>query len=101
VRQAVGVALFAAQQGLTYPTVKPLRGFGGAGVLEIIADYDGDTYRTVYTVRLQSAVYVLHVFQKKSTQGIATRKRDVDLIKRRLAWAEQLEAERVAKEDKS
>ncbi len=89
VQKAVGYALFFAQVGLTHEDAKPLKGFKGAGVLEVIERHDGDTYRAVYTVRLQYAVYVLHCFQKKSTHGIATSKRDMDLIKRRLAEAQR------------
>lgn len=71
---------------------KPLKGFGGAGVLEIIDNYDGDTYRAVYTVRFSEVVYVLHCSQKKSKSGIATPKQDLDLIKTRLEVAEELYA---------
>jgi phage-related protein len=66
-----------------------MRGFGGAGVLEVVYDYDGDTYRAVYTVRFASAVYVLHAFQKKSTRGTATPKVELELIDRRLKRAEE------------
>ena len=69
VRRRVGGALWDAQRGLKAPYAKPLRGFGGAGVLEIVDDYDGDTYRAVYTVRFAGVVYVLHAFQKKSKGG--------------------------------
>lgn len=68
-------------------------------MLEVVDDFDGDTYRTVYTVRLRTAVYVLHAFQKKSKHGIATSRRDIDLIKVRLARAEQLEAERTRQQN--
>src|SRR5476651_515802 len=77
VKKAVGVALFLAQQGLKHGTAKPLQGFGGAGVLEVVADDDGDTYRAVYTVRLAGAVYVLHCFQKKSKSGVSTPKQEI------------------------
>jgi phage-related protein len=66
-----------------------LRGFGGAGVLEIVDDFDGDTYRAVYAVRFAGAVYVLHAFQKKSTRGIATPKPELDLIEQRLERAKE------------
>ena len=66
---AVGFALYEAQAGEKADNVKPLSGFGGAGVLEVVEDYSGDTYRAVYTVKLAGAVYVLHCFQKKSTKG--------------------------------
>jgi phage-related protein len=89
VRRRVGGALWDAQLGLKAPFAKPLRGFGGAGVLEIADDFDGDTYRAVYTVRFAGAVYVLHAFQKKSRRGIATPKAELDLIERRLKRARE------------
>jgi len=95
VKDAMGYALYRAQLGETPASAKPLRGFGGASVLEIVRDHDGDTYRAVYTVRFETAVYVLHVFQKKSTRGIATPKREIDLIRARLARAAEIEAERL------
>ncbi|HUK57816.1 MAG TPA: type II toxin-antitoxin system RelE/ParE family toxin [Stellaceae bacterium] len=92
VKDAVGFALFVAQQGGKHPDAKPLRGFGGAGVLEIVEDHDGDTYRAVYTVRLGGRVYALHAFQKKSKSGIKTPKSAIELIRARLARAEQQHA---------
>jgi len=89
VRLEIGHALFAAQEGKIDPAAKPLKGFGGASVLEIIASHHGSAWRVVYTVRFRDAVYVLHVFQKKSTKGIATPTREIDLIKQRLAEAER------------
>src|SRR5580698_1123976 len=89
VRRDIVQALYAAQQGETDPAAKPLKGFGGASVMEIVAPFDGDTWRGVYTVRWKGAVYVLHVFQKKSKSGIATPKKEVGLIRRRLAAAER------------
>ena len=89
VRRDIGYALFAAQQGQTDPAAKPLRGFGGASVFEIVALHVGGTWRAVYTVRFSDAIYVLHVFQKKSKKGIATPAREIELIKRRLAEAER------------
>ena len=83
----MGQALYAAQKGETDPASKPLRGFAWASVMEIVAPFDGDTWRGIYTVRLRGVIYVLHVFQKKSTSGIATPKREIDLIHRRLATA--------------
>ena len=80
----IGHALDQAQQRSRHSSAKTLSGFGGAGVVEVVADDDGDTYRAVYTVRHAEAVYVLHVFQKKSKQGIATPQRDMELIRKRL-----------------
>ena len=88
VRVIVGDALNVAQSGGKAMTAKVLKGFGGAGVLEVVADHDGDAYRAVYTVKFRDAVYVLHVFQKKSKRAIATPKREIDLIKKRLREAE-------------
>ncbi len=99
VQDATGFALYWAQRGERHPNSKPLKGFGNAGVLEIVEYFDGDTYRTVYTVRMRTAVYVLHAFQKKSTRGIATPQRESELIKTRLAWAERIEAERLAQRE--
>jgi phage-related protein len=87
VRDNVGYALFMAQLGQKHDDTKPLKGFKGAGVLEVVDDFDGDTYRAVYTVRFESAVYVLHVFQKKSKSGIATPKQDIELVEQRLKTA--------------
>jgi phage-related protein len=87
VRRRVGGALWDAQLGRKAPYAKPLRGFGGAGVLEILDDFGGNTYRAVYTVRFAGAVYVLHAFQKKSRRGIATPKAELDLIEQRLKRA--------------
>lgn len=85
-----GYALFLAQQGDKSDSAKPLKGFGGAGVLELVENHEGDTYRAVYTVRFEDAVYVLHCFQKKSKSGIATPKQDIDLIKSRLKAVEEV-----------
>ena len=74
VQQAVGFALYRAQCGEKHGSVKPLKGFKGISVLEVSQDFDGDTYRAVYTVKFEEVVYVLHVFQKKSKHGIATPK---------------------------
>jgi phage-related protein len=89
VRQDFGQALYAAQQGETDPAAKPLKGFGGSRVMEIVERYKGDAYRAVYTAQFGDAVYVLHAFQKKSKSGIATPKPDIDLIRRRYAEAER------------
>jgi phage-related protein len=93
VQDRIGYALYAAQRGGKHRDAKPLTGFGGAGVVEVIKDYRGDAFRAVYTLRYAGAVYVLHVFQKKSKAGRETPRRDVELIERRLR-----EAERIANE---
>ena len=93
-RRHVGQALYAAQWGEEYPTVKALKGFGGRSVLEIVVSSEGNAYRAVYTVRFQDAIYVLHAFQKKSTRGIATPKGEIDVIGRRLREAERDHRER-------
>jgi phage-related protein len=84
----MGYALYFAQQGDKHPAAKPLKGFPGASVLEIVEDHDGDTYRAMYTVKFAGAIYVLHAFQKKAKKGIATPKRDVALVRSRLKLAE-------------
>lgn len=94
VKDVMGYALHLAQAGGRHEAAKVLRGFGGAGVLEVVDDYDGDTFRAVYTVKFDSAVYVLHAFQKKSKKGAATPKTDLDLIRSRLRLAAQHHAER-------
>ena len=90
VKYCIGFALRTAQKGSKHPDAKPLKGFGGAGVLEIVSDFDGDTFRAVYTVKIKGVVYVLHAFQKKSKKGIATPKVEIDKIKSRLKLAESL-----------
>lgn len=87
VREVIGYGLYQAQTGGKHPDAKPLKGFRGSGVLEIVEDHDGNTYRAVYTVRMAGAVYVLHAFQKKSKNGVATPKHDIDLVKERLKRA--------------
>ena len=89
VKRRVGGALWDAQMGMKAPFAKPLKGFGGASVLEVVDDFDGDTYRAVYTVRFAGAVYVLHAFQKKSKKGAATPKRDLQLVTERLKQAKK------------
>jgi phage-related protein len=91
VQDVMGFALYLAQMGEKHPDAKPLKGFGGAGVLEIVDDFQGDTYRAVYTVRLSGRVYVLHAFQKKARRGIKTSQRDIDLIKERYRQAVELQ----------
>ena len=88
VRAQIGQALFDAQCGQEPASAEALKGFGGRGVLEVVEDFDGDTYRAVFTVRFAGAVYVLHAFQKKSTSGIATAKHHLELIRKRLRDAE-------------
>lgn len=85
----MGFALYLAQTGGKHANAKPLKGFGGAGVLEIVDDHDGDTYRAVYTVKFADAVYVLHAFQKKSKTGVKTPPADIEKMKRRLKAAEE------------
>ncbi len=97
VQDVMGFALWQAQGGDKHIGAKPLTGFGGASVLEIVDDYDGDTYRAVYTVRFPEAVYVLHAFQKKSRRGIETPRQELELIRQRLKRAEQLHTERLRK----
>lgn len=82
-----GYALHLAQSGGKHPEAKPLKGFGSAGVVEVVEQHFGDTYRAVYTVKLGRRVYVLHCFQKKSRQGVKTPKKDMDLIRDRLKAA--------------
>ena len=94
VQDTLGFELFLAQTGQHPPSAKPLKGLG-SGVLELVEDHEGGTYRAVYAVRFKNAVYVLHAFQKKSKRGIATPKGDIDLIRRRLKEAESHYAERV------
>jgi phage-related protein len=94
VRRNIGQALYTAQQGVTDPAAKPLKGFGGTRVMEIVERYRTDAYRAVYTAHFENAVYVLHVFQKKSKSGIATPRLEIELIRRRLAEAERHYRER-------
>jgi phage-related protein len=95
VRKFFGHALHYAQMGERHDAAKALKGFSGAGVLEILEDGAGGTYRAVHTVRFQDAVFVLHCFQKKSKTGISTPKKDMDIIHLRLkaaeAWAKEIQ----------
>ena len=93
VRKFFGHALDFAQRGEQHDAANVLKGFGGAGVLEIVENDQGSTYRAVYTVKFEGAVFVLHVFQKKSKSGIATPKRDMDIIRERLKVAEKFSQE--------
>jgi len=88
VRDAIGFSLFQVQVGRKPLNASIMRGFSGASVLEIKDDFDGDTYRCIYTIRFPEAVYVLHAFMKKSTRGIETSKNDIHLVKARLKIAE-------------
>jgi phage-related protein len=90
VRRIAGYALYLAQSGAKHPDAKPLRGFRGAGVLEVSIGAENTTYRVAYTVKFSSAIYVLHAFQKKAKRGIATPQRETDLIRTRLRQAESL-----------
>ena len=97
VLKVMGFALFQAQCGGKHLQARPLKGFGGAGVLEIIEDFDGNAFRMVYTVRFADAVYVLHAFQKRSKRGTKTPKREMDVVRARLRMARdsrQAEADR-------
>ncbi|MBI1330405.1 MAG: addiction module toxin RelE [Alphaproteobacteria bacterium] len=87
-RKDIGYALHFAQMGDKHPSAKPLKGFGGAGVLEVVESHDGDAFRAVYTVKVAGAVYVLRCFQKKSRRGIATSQADIALIRKRLVAAQ-------------
>lgn len=89
VKDVFGHAIDLAQAGGKHPDAKALSGFGSAGVLEVVEDHQGDTYRAVYTVKFAGWVYVLHCFQKKSKSGIQTPKKDMDLINTRLRAAKQ------------
>lgn len=84
----MGYAVYLAQTGSKHPEAKPLKGFGSAGVLEVSDDAEGSTYRVIYTVTFPNAIYVLHAFQKKAKRGIATTKKDIDLIRARLHRAQ-------------
>jgi len=88
IQDAFGYALHLAQAGSKHSHAKPLKGYKSAGVLEVVEDYIGDTYRAVYTVKIATSVYVLHVFQKKSSSGISTPKPDLEKINERLKIAE-------------
>ncbi len=88
VRDVFGYALHLAQAGSKHEQAKPLKGYGSAAVLEVVENWQGDTYRAVYTVKFPAAIYVLHCFQKKATRGIATPKPDLALIASRFKFAE-------------
>lgn len=88
-RQDIGYSLYQAQRGEKPASAKPLKGFIGAGVLEIVENCSSGTYRVVYTVRFEKVIYVLHCFPKKSRHGIKTPQQEIDLIKQRLKEAEE------------
>lgn len=90
IRRFFGFALSLAQAGDQHDAAKVLKGFGGAGVLEVVEDDAGGTYRAVYTVKYEEAVFVLHCFQKKSKRGSETPKEDMDIVRARLKVAEML-----------
>jgi phage-related protein len=94
VQQVFRFALYHAQIGSLHPAAKPLKGFGSAGVLEVVEDWRGDAYRAVYTVQFADTIYVLHCFEKKSKRGIETPKKEIDMIRARLKLAEAQAKER-------
>ena len=99
IQDGFGFELFLVQAGQHPPSAKPLKGLG-AGTLELIENFDGDTYRAVYTVRFKEVVYVLHAFKKKSKRGSKTPQSDIELIKRRMKAAEDDHARRFSKDSK-
>jgi len=94
VQDRIGFALYVAQRDGKHTSAKVLSGFGGAGILEVVKDFRGDTFRAVYTVKYRDSVYVLHAFQKKSKTGRETPRRDIELIHQRLRQAELIARER-------
>lgn len=101
VRRSMGYALYLAQVGKKHADAKPLKGFGGAGVLEVVEDFDGNAYRAVYTVKLAGVVYALHAFQKKSRRGVKTPPADIEKVKARLRLAAEIHAQREASAEES
>ena len=93
VKDEIGFALYQAQRGLMPRSAKPLKGFTGASVLEIVDDFQTNTYRAIYTVQFADAVYVLHAFQKKSKKGVETPKGEIELVKARLKLAKEYHQE--------
>ena len=93
VQDEVGFALYLAQLGDKHVHAKPLKGLS-SGLLEVLSDHRGDTFRAVYTVRFADSVYVLHAFKKKSKTGVATPRREIEVVRERLKWAERLHAQR-------
>jgi phage-related protein len=90
VQDRIGYALYVAQRGGKHQDAKVLSGFSGAGVLEVVEDYRGDTFRAVYTLKYAQAVYVLHAFQKKSKTGRKTPQREIEMIRQRLYLAQEI-----------
>lgn len=99
-KREIGLSLRAAQKGEKAGNAKPLKGFGSASVLQITSDFDGDTFRAVYTVKLKGIIYVLHAFQKKSNEGTKTSQNDINKIKARLKTATELHEEREDEQSK-
>jgi phage-related protein len=100
VRRAMGYALYFAQTGQKHPDAKPLKGFSGAGVLEVVEASEGNAYRAVYPVKFADVVYVLHAFQKKSRKGIKTSQADMDKVRARLKLAAEIHARHEGKAGK-
>jgi phage-related protein len=100
VKKEIGLSLRTAQKGGKADNAAPMKGFGGAGVLEIWSDFDGNTFRAIYTVKLKGTIYVLHAFQKKSNQGNKTSQNDINKIKARLKEAVELHQEREDEQSK-
>ena len=100
VRQAMGYGLYIAQNGDMPDNAKVLKGFGGAGVIEIIDSDKAGTYRAVYTIKMADVLFILHVFQKKSKQGIKTPQQDIELVRKRLKIAEEIYKEMRLKNEK-
>lgn len=97
VRELFAHALTIAMAGGQHEDAKPLKGFNGRGVVEVVADERNSTFREIYTIKFEEAVYVLHIFQKKSKKNIETPKQEMELIKQRLKWAEALHKEHYGK----
>jgi phage-related protein len=87
-KQEMGHSLYVAQQGGRALNAKTLQGFGGSGVVELVEDHDRNTYRCVYTTRINDVIVVLHAFQKKSKRGIETPRHEVELIRARFKEAQ-------------
>ena len=101
VQRSMGYALYLAQVGKKHLEAKPLKGFHGAAVLEVVEDFDGNAYRAVYTVKLAGVVYALHAFQKKSKKGRKTSPADLAKVQARLKMAEEIHAQRQAEAKES